>query len=78
MGSDHNPWDRDQNLFLWDQGPKFVTLLGSRIKSLGRKMASAMEKQTSLRPYYCVDAPEHYLNWKKTIPYNLVPRDFPF
>ena len=30
--------------FLWDQGPKFVTLWESRIRSLGTEMGSAVEK----------------------------------
>ena len=36
--------------FLWDEGPKFVTLLESRIRNLGTKKGSAMQKYTSLRP----------------------------
>ena len=49
---DHKPWDRissflrDQGSsclpFLWDQGPKFVTLLESRIRNFGTEMVSAM------------------------------------
>ena len=42
---------RDQAvLLLWDQGPKFDTLLESRISNLGTEMGSAMKKHTSLRP----------------------------
>ena len=33
--------------FLWDQRPKFVTLLESRIRNLGTKRESAMKKHTS-------------------------------
>ena len=36
---------RDQAVqLLWDQGPKFVTLSGSRIRNLGTKMGSEMER----------------------------------
>ena len=44
----HKPWDRDQKFFIlgpkdqavpfvWDQGPKFTTLLESRVRNLGPK-----------------------------------------
>ena len=36
--------------FLWDQGPKFSTLLESRIRNLGTEMGSAMTKHTLLGP----------------------------
>ena len=36
--------------FLWDQGPKFVTLLGSRIRNLDTKMGSAIK---NIPHYYC-------------------------
>ena len=35
--------------FLWDQGPKFVMLLESRISNFGTKLGSAIVKHTSLR-----------------------------
>ena len=39
--------------FLWDQEPKFATLLKSRIRHLGAKMTgSAMKIHTSLRLCY--------------------------
>ena len=42
---------RDQAVpFLWDQGPKFVTLLESRIRNLGAKMGSAMKKKPCYSP----------------------------
>ena len=50
----HKPWDLDQQffkgsgiklyLFVPNQGPKFVTLLESRIRKLGTEMGSAMKK----------------------------------
>ena len=54
---DHKPWDWDQRFFedqgsgciiFVGSGSKFVTLLVSRIKNLGRKMGSAMKKHSSL------------------------------
>ena len=36
--------------FLWDEGPKFVTLLQSRVRNLGTKMESAMRNHNSLQP----------------------------
>ena len=44
---DHNLGIRDQAVpFLWEQRPKFVTLLESRITNLDVKMGSAMKKHT--------------------------------
>ena len=40
---------RDQEVpFLWDQEPKFVTLLKSRSRNLGTKIGSAKRKQSYL------------------------------
>ena len=41
--------------FLWDQGPKYVALLESGIKNLGKEMGSAKKKPTSLPPWHYTD-----------------------
>ena len=44
MGSVSDVFSRDQAVpFLWDQAPKFVTLLESRIRNLDTKMGSTMK-----------------------------------